>query len=398
MHGRLQGLSPAGTGDRGERLDLVDALRGFALFGILFVNATWFSGTAVLGDADRQSLQTPELDAWVRWATHVFVEAKFYSLFALLFGVCFGLRWRPGDDPTTARRRHHRRMLVLLGIGGLHASLLWFGDIVSLYAVTGLLLPWFARCRPRTLLAWSVGLLLAPVVWSAIRSALSDAGAAVDPEHGPVALLDAFATGSVLEVLAANLAFLRERWILAVDSGRFFKLLGLFVLGLWCVRAGLVGRPEAHRRTLWRTLWIGAAVGLPANLGLASFPADTPEAGPSLLGCARAVASVAAAPSLALAYASALTLAWTGERAGRGVVQGALAAAGRMSFSNYLSQTLVGIALGYGIGLGLWGRCGEAAVAAALPVLFGLQVGLSALWLGRWRRGPVEWLVRRVAP
>lgn len=374
-----------------SRHEPIDALRGVALFGIMFGNATWFSGTAVRSPAARAELGTATADAITRWLVHVFVDGKFYSLFALLFGVGFGLAMHHAP---LASARFRRRMSVLLVLGGLHATLLWFGDIVSLYAVTGSVLPWCWRWSDRALLRGGVTLLLAPIALSLLAFALGGDPAGGDPGHGPAALLPAFATGSYRELLAANWAFVTERWTLAFQSGRFCKLLGLFLLGAWSVRRGIALDPAAHQPFLRRLSATCAAIGIPANIALAWFLANVPERPPSLLGCARAGVYAVAAPTLCFAYASALTLFWCKHAP----LRSAFAIAGRLSFSLYIGHSLLGVAVFYGVGCGLWGRWGEAAVAAALPLVFAVQVALGAIWLRRVGAGPIETLVRRFGP
>ena len=129
------GLAPV---SRAERIELLDVLRGLAIFGILPVNMLFFS--APLGYllappwtslADRAALTI----------THFFFSAKFYSLFSLLFGSGFAIQL----DRARAKESDFisfwvRRMVALLVIGYVHIALLWYGDILHLYAIMGLLL------------------------------------------------------------------------------------------------------------------------------------------------------------------------------------------------------------------------------------------------------------------
>ena len=244
-------LGPRSTADR---VVLIDALRGIALLGILFMNMTWFTGFAVLSGGQRLALGTAGIDAPVDWLIHFLVEGKFWSLYALLLGVGAAvLRDRAearGDDFGGLFRR---RMMVLLLIGLTHAVLVWFGDIVSLYAVVGLALPLFVRCSSRAVLCRAGVLLAAPIVqgvlWLMADRAIQAApGPAAVPGYGPGQLLVFFGSGTYAEAFVANWAFLKERWFLAVYEGRFFKLLGTFLLGYWACRHGIFHEPARHRR------------------------------------------------------------------------------------------------------------------------------------------------------
>ncbi|MHC4991474.1 MAG: DUF418 domain-containing protein, partial [Planctomycetota bacterium] len=170
-----------------DRLVLLDALRGFALLGIMFVNMTWFTGFAVLGPDRRAALGTGRIDAITAWLVHFAVDGKFWSLFALLFGVGFGLLAQRADQRGERfSSQYARRMQALLAIGLIHAIFVWFGDIVSLYAAVALALLLFRRCSERAVLGWAVALLLSPValggIWLAIDLATRVPGAErIDP-------------------------------------------------------------------------------------------------------------------------------------------------------------------------------------------------------------------------
>ncbi len=280
-------------------------------------------------------------------------------------GVGFGLVYRRlGPSGWT------RRMVVLLVLGGLHASLLWFGDILSLYALVGLALPLTRRLTTRGLLVVAAACLLAPLVqhqlWPPTTHAL-----------GPPGSLAAFAEGGVFDIWTANAEFLKMRWVLALEEGRLFKLAGMFVLGVYAERRGVVARPREHRRWLRRVAAVGLAIGLPVEIVRAS----------SLAGSLPEVLGTVGVPALAVAYAAGLTL-WP---------VCVTAPAGRMSLTFYLLQSVLGIGLFYGGGLVGWGRVGPAVIVLLALAQLGLCVALGRWWLRRHDRGPVEQLWRRLA-
>ncbi|MFN5702282.1 MAG: DUF418 domain-containing protein, partial [Gammaproteobacteria bacterium] len=125
-----------------ERIDMLDAIRGFALFGILLMNLEAFNGPILqamtginpsLHGADRLA------DAFI----YIFVQGKFWTLFSLLFGIGFAIMYdsaaRSGGD---FRRIYKRRLWVLMAIGAAHAILIWEGDILVTYALAGFILLW----------------------------------------------------------------------------------------------------------------------------------------------------------------------------------------------------------------------------------------------------------------
>lgn len=369
-----------------RRLAPLDALRGFALIGIVLGNVMWFSGYAVSGAGARAASGDlgVAIDAAVAFVIHLLVDGKFYGLFSLLFGASFSEMLRHTDAPARrVRRLVARRLSGLWAIGIAHATLVWFGDILSLYAVAAVPLLAVRRWSPRRLVLLACGCLAAPVGMSLALWAVAAAGGAAgsDPGHGPSAFLPAFASGGYLDVLPANAAFLAERWVLAIRSGRLVRLLGMFVLGMLLVRS----RPTPSRRSRTLLLVVAGA----SNLGLALL-ADVPMRPPSALGVVRDAVYAVAVPSGALAYAVVL---WPRLARG-GRLAAALGSAGRLSLTHYLTQSLTMMAIFYGCGLGWWGHVGASGAAAIAIVLVTAQIALSGPWLRRCGAGPGERLLR----
>ncbi|MCZ6816860.1 MAG: DUF418 domain-containing protein, partial [Planctomycetota bacterium] len=375
-----------------ERIALLDGLRGFALLGILFVNMTWFTGFAVLSSEQRIALGTSGVDAVVYWLIHCLIDGKFWSLFALLFGAGAAVQMARSEARSKARGGRFRpfylrRLTVLLVVGLAHGVLVWFGDIVGIYAVVGFAMLFFVRCSDRAVLAWAAVCMAAPIVQGGIwlvayQSAGATAVPAIDPGHGPAELLGSFGGGGYWEAFAANWAFLKERWFLAVYEGRFFKLLGMFLIGHWAVRRGLFTEIEQNRRFLIRVVGWGLLIGVPANIVAAGLAEGVPLRPPSLSGWLVGTVRTVGVPALCLAYAAGLSLLFH-FRPVAGRAFSLFSFAGRMSLTNYVVQSLVGVGLFYGYGLGYWGRIGAAWSIVLVAVIFGVQIVLSALWLRR---------------
>lgn len=361
------------------RIRQLDALRGFALLGIVLGNVQWFSGYAVDPSASKDLFG---LDAAVTFALHVGVDGKFYALFSLLFGASFSLmlqreRERGRDAGTAARRR----LLALFVVGIVHATLVWFGDILSLYAVAAIPLAALLQRSDRALLGSAVALLMSPALISGALLLWANPSPTSALIYGPIEQLPAFGAADVGGLLSANAAFLGQRWVLALASGRVPRLLGLFLLGALLTRRRPVLHPFA-----WGTLLILA---ITSNLALASLSA-IPPLPPSPLGLLRDTIACVALPTGALAYASIL---WR-PLGRRGVLSDALTHAGRLSATHYLSQSIVLALVFYGVGFGAWGVLG-----ATRSVLVGAGLGLTQLtlsrsWRSRWGSGPGELALR----
>ncbi|MDQ3482979.1 MAG: DUF418 domain-containing protein [Pseudomonadota bacterium] len=377
-----------------ERIAFLDALRGFALLGIFLANIQVFSGWIFMPEEGQIALAGAEETMWQHRLHKIFIDGKFYTLFSLLFGAGFALQLerltRRGADGLTIYRR---RVLILLGIGLVHSWLIWDGDILTLYALMGLILPAFYRLSDRALLAWSAVLIFAvPFAGVAIVQALG-----VSPDAGLLALSDrvAIALGATdpkdavgwlrREDFAGWLSWVVSgpifAWGLKVASWRIPKVLGIMVLGIWLGRRLAAGTLLDDRRLLWRVFWAGLLVGVPASIAYGFQPGNLQSDWRSLIGTV----------PLALAYACAFALAWPHAQRWLGI----FAAPGRMALTNYLAQSVICIAVFYGIGLGQVGRWPPASIYAFALGLFAAQLLFSRWWLSHHGQGPMEALWRR---
>lgn len=375
-----------------DRIEALDVLRGVAVGGILFANVLIFFGL----EFGFRNKPPTSIDRWLESAEHVLVLGKFYSIFSLLFGIGFGLQLARRGAAATDRFR--RRLRVLMVIGLLHAVFVWAGDILLLYALLGLAMPWFAGRSDRSLLRWTAGLLathtvlyaLAAVVWGSVASGQPPAGDEIPA--GILALMSAVGTGGFADAFVGNLVLLAGRWADLFATMRFPKILGMFVLGLWLVRRGMATNPAAHRPILERWRLIGLTGGLAANIlatwANARWPYFPPTAG-GLIGVA---AQAIGFPLLAIGYATTVALATSsGSR-----VLSWFAPVGRMALSNYLMHSIVCVMLSYGFGFGLWGRVTASQAFAIAVVIVAIQIPLSRWWLAHYRYGPMEWVWRRL--
>jgi uncharacterized protein len=381
-----------------ERIQALDVLRGLAVAGILFANVLVFFGLFVMPPARAAALPSVAADNVALFLDKVFVDGKFYSVFSLLFGIGFGVQLARGGD--AALPRFKRRLRILLGIGAVHAFLIWAGDILMLYALLGFTMPWFARKSNRDLLRWVVILLAVPTVlyvialgaWTLLGSGAAQSPGDTAPPAGILAYFAAIGSGGVKDALIGNLVFLGARWADLLITVRFPKVLGMFVLGLWTVRTGLALSPADHRATLARWSMLGWGIGLPANLIAAWSLHNWPYLLPSFGGLLGVVMQAVGVPMLAIGYAATIGLLVVD---GRRFIT-VLGPVGRMALTNYLMHSIICVVLSYGFGLGLWWRIGASRAMAIAAAILVLQIPLSAWWLSRFRFGPAEWVWRRL--
>lgn len=332
---------------------------------------------------------------------------KFVSSFAILFGVGAALlaakAWQRG---WSAHRLLARRYALLAVFGLAHMVLLFPGDILFVYALTGFVLLPFLRVRPRSALWWSGGILAgltAVLAGVAVLAAVAGdpmGGGSEDAFSGALsgfvdqqrqATIAAYTEGGLGEVLSA-----RSFEALVIQTGQLVSLpwlLALFLLGFAMARTGVATDPGSFRPLLRRLAALGLGVGLPANLVLGVVgPVGTAtgtagEATSTWVELAAVPAQLLAAPLLAVGYLAALSLL-----ALRWGTWRPLAAVGQMALTAYLLQSLVATVVFVG-----WGTYDAWTATSALAVVvatWALLLVVCPLWLGRYRFGPVEWVWR----
>ncbi len=371
---------------------LIDALRGFALAGVLLVNLIWLSGYELLAPMARALLPTADFDQIALRFIDLFVSIKFITLFSLLFGLGFAMQLQRADDQGGGGLvRYARRLLVLLAIGAIHSYFIWWGDILLTYALVGLLMLPFARLPNLALVAAGLVIaLLPPVIGPWLRPVLPEMPA---QEVVYAAAYAAFATDSWSQTLSANIAL--ANWGRVANWALVCMVLSRFLLGMWAGRIGILQRPQAHRGLLIQLCIWGWVLGI-AGWILSATQAPLRAAIPALdiepVKFAIRILLRVGPLALGIAYAATFALVYlrsTGERLLRH-----FAPVGRMALTHYLTQSLLGIAIFYGIGLGIGPAFGIIGVIVAWALIFSAQMVLSPLWLKHFRFGPVEWLWR----
>lgn len=373
------------------RLDPVDALRGFALLGILAVNIGVFADPYYASPVSNPAYPDG-LDHLIRWLLSSLFEAKFYLLFSFLFGYSFTLQMASAErSGAPFVPRMLRRQLALLAIGLVHGVLLFQGDILSLYAVLGLALLTLRRCPTR----WAVGLAMLLITGSALLFVLFgltllEAGFYTGAADGEPQLKDIALSGSALETLAYNASHWLQSaaalWLLQGPS-----TLAMFLLGYVAGRKQCLVAPYAFASRLPRLLALTLPPGLGGALLYGYWAAYTPGGGLEVIGYG---ISQLTAPLLSASYAM-LLLKFFDSPLGQRLCR-RLAPLGRLSLSNYLLQSLILSLLFTGYGLGLVNHLPPLWVALLVIPIYLLQMQLSARWLRRHPYGPCEWLLRAV--
>ncbi|TAA20156.1 DUF418 domain-containing protein [Pseudoxanthomonas winnipegensis] len=370
----------------GRRVAVIDVLRGVALFGVLSVNLIIEFRVSVFQQFLQPTMAGSRLDRLVDAVVSIGMELKAFALFSLLFGVGLAIQFERLASKPQRLSLLVRRLLVLLGFGILHLCLIWNGDILTEYALIGLLALPFLYLPSGALIVFCAAALL---LYAAMPSWLPDSFFGPDEaglrQYIRVAT-SVYATGTWSEVVRFNIAEIPRLVPLHVLVAP--RTFALFLLGVLVWRTGLLRDPERHRRLL-----IGiAVVGLVLGLGMSLL--TLPGRGSSLRVLAPLVSALTtlAPVVLAIGYGATCVALYTFTRLNR--LLGLLGPLGRMAFSNYLAQSLVFGWIFFGYGLGLFGRLGASQAMLLGIAVYIAQVLISHWWLKRFRFGPMEWLWR----
>ena len=391
--------SPAPIDPR-RRIEAIDMVRGFALFGVLLVNMFNFGTDPLVWNEPIDEI------AWS--VKRFFFETKSWRLFSFLFGFGFALQLiRAEERGSKFAPVYIRRLIILFVIGAAHA-LIYHGDILMLYAELGLLLVLFRKVPPKLLLILSVCLLAVFPIGRAATSLLEPTQTTLTTDYS-VRLEEAtarieerrrthvYAVGSMREVMAVN-AHLANPFSIPLDPESSLAIFAMFLLGLYVGRRRIFHDIPKHMQLIRRVFWWGLPIGLVcmgaerilnATTGYEVF--DEQQA-TMLLQLFGDVLFAYGSTLLALGYAAGITLLAQHHRGRR--LLAPLGATGRLALTVYLSGSIMtGMLLyGYAFGNAFW--LGPAAVTGYAVLFFAIQIVFCVWWANRFRFGPMEWLWR----
>jgi uncharacterized protein len=386
--------------DPRQRIEAVDMVRGFALFGVLLVNMFNFGAYSIIWNDPGDEIAFSVM--------RFFFETKSWRLFAFLFGFGFALQMiRAEQHSSKFAPVYLRRLLILFVIGAGHA-MIYRGDILMLYAELGLLLVLFKNVRPRLLLLLSVCLLAVFPLGRLATSFQEPAQSAV--VFNNTALREAetaeveedrrthvYAVGSVREVVADN-ARLKNPFARLLGPESSLPVFAMFLLGLYAGRRRIFHDIPAHMPLIRRMFWWGLSIGLVcmtaerilnATLGYAVFREQQATIVPQFFGD---IIFVYGSTLLALGYAAGITL--LAQRAFGKQLLSPFGAAGRIALTIYISGSLMFGMLFYGFAFGQAFYLGPAAVMGYAVLFFAILILFAVWWTNRFRFGPMEWLWR----
>ena len=375
-----------------QRHVILDALRGLALMGIALANFPEFALWTFLSSEQQAAMPNAYIDEIVRFLQYLVVDGKFYSIFSILFGIGFSLIME-----RHGLRLFVRRMLILVIIGFLHLMFIWSGDILLLYAVGGLLLTLMIGLSEKSLFILALSLIMIPVGLDALiefggfdfpepfYQAWWNKAEALGINEANFAswLRDANSYGQMFAFLIQG-AY--ERLWEFVEGHRLPKVVGLFILGYLASKHRLYARLQDL--PLRKALYWSVSIGLPTSLLYAWSATSGHPWGLTVHSLLYAVSVI----PLAIVFIIGICLLYL--QSPKSVVFRWLAAPGRMALSCYISHSLIGVLLFYGLGFGLGTSLGLVYIELIALVVFFIQIIVCRIWLNYFRFGPLEWLWR----
>ena len=383
-----------------QRDELIDALRGLALFGILVVNIqsfVWGLSGPSLGVLDESSSAA---DVATLFLTALLFEYKFYPIFCFCFGYGFAIQTRRwiahGAD---VRARFARRMNFMLFMGVVHGVFIWFGDILARYAIAGYILRRHIRKGPRALLRVTKFWLGVVVVTGAALAILVGTGT-VDPAESAtqseIARMDSghiFSTYTESGYIDATIQRVKDFLLVASTYVLVLPQVMLFFLfGALAAQLSLLRFPARYRLFWWRVFWLGLAVGLPINIAYAALHVSI-AADPWMPTSVWQVLLSTFAPVMALAYVAAAALLHSSV-CGKALIA-LLAPAGRVALTLYIGESVSMMLLLNGFGFGLGATFAQFELFVTAVAVFALLLAAAHLMRRLDIPAPLEGIWRR---
>ncbi len=349
----------------GERISIMDSLRGIAILGIFIANLG--SGFSFYdASLNNSGPYFHPLDKTFQFWQHVFIEGKFYSIFSLLFGWGMAIQLKRSEVKGLTPVKFMRRRLTFMFLLGLaHLLLLWTGDIVAFYALVGFVFLWIRKWSDRKLFITAILLLCLPVLVYFLRMKWNVLAAPAGIMYMTGEKIDSVLTGSksfdefLINLKTGNYFFQLKSLVAGVFyrfgdllfQSRALKVLGMFILGYLLGRNDRYKQLVANKKLLWMIAGVGLLIGLPANYQLAKLMETGLYYRLKIEGFYQSIAYALGVAPLALAYVSLFFL-FAQTVIGKKITA-VLQPVGKMAFTNYITHSIIGTLVFYGAGFGL---------------------------------------------
>jgi uncharacterized protein len=378
------------------RIDAVDALRGFALAGIVFAHMIeqYIGGPRPVDWAVESNI----FDQIVFGFNLIFVMGKFFSIFSILFGMSFAIMMGNAAAKGHSFSGRFIWRLTILGVIGFVHSLFYRGDILTIYVAIGLFLPLFYNMSSKTL--WFIIGLLCLGSGRYLFFLLTGSPTILSYDYAPespvvAAYVEILQNGSLIEVAKENFynGFATKLDFQFAIFGRGYLTLAYFLVGMWLVRSGIMRNLEANKPLIRKVMWWSLVLTLVflAMVILALFSIPDLMAFKNWISVFALTTYDLFNTALTAFLMSGFLLLFLRRPTGW---LASLAPYGRMALTNYLLQTLIGTFILYGWGLGYLGHLHDWQMFLLSFLIIFFQIRLSIWWLSHYHFGPMEWLWR----
>lgn len=368
-----------------SRINEIDAIRAIALFGILMMNIMSFAGSYI-DISDGASIYSGVWNERALWFINSFVTSSFFTMFSFLFGLSFYLFISRAEQKVDKPNKLFvRRLVVLLIIGVLHGVFIWYGDILTLYAITGFWLILFVRVKPVVnlivpIVIFTVGTLLV------LGLAVLMRGFEVEEDNAGLFnfnLTDIMHNGNYMDLVGANgVLFL---WGLAGIFVIMPIVLAMFLLGLYVGQRNLHNTFKSHIKKIFIFGIIALAIGIPMKLCTGhALTYSTDFVSDTLSGLSYTIGG----PLVALGYMAIFIVILHKLPA----LVRFLQPAGQMALTNYLMQSIFMVSF-FKV-TNLYDQMDAVYFVPFSLAFFIIQVLFSHVWMKYFKFGPFEWIWR----
>lgn len=374
-----------------NRIQIVDAIRGFALFGILLIHSI---EQFDLANYPESSGVLATLDVNIREIVFFIFAGKAYSIFSIMFGFSFYIQMKNSEDKgIDFSKKFIWRLVILFAIGYIY-SLFYYGEVLTVFALLGLILVPLNKLSNKWLIfIMALFIIQIPTVYHLVSSFINPDYSYNKSWHHFKDVSTTFMNGSFLEVIEFNsVKGHLAKWQFMLNTGRYLQMIGLFVIGLLLGRVKYFEKITSYKKvtskvTVISVLIIGCLYAVPFILERNAF-----------LETQNRLITMLSKSYLDFFFTIFLITAFIHFYS---FIQGKfkieiLSYYGKMSLTNYVAQAIFGTIFFYGYGFGMYKYFGATYCFLYGLIFFVIQVKLCKIWLSYFYYGPLEWLWRAI--
>jgi uncharacterized protein len=369
-----------------QRIVLVDIIRGFALIGVLFANFNGYVEQMLPGDI-LSSLSTPA-DKFIMSLNSIFIEWKFMTLFSVLFGYGFGLILQSLDKKGINPAGFFIRRMSWLFIFGIVHCLFWWGDVLNLYAMSGVLLLFLRKLSNKNIFILSlVFMFIVPVVFSYLTQNLPETYTDADLRYS----YEIYKSGNLAELFMMNMAAYYKMYVASYSNlGDIIETLGRFLMGYFLLRINVLDSIDLKSKQIKKIMLITFPVMIAYFVFRWLRLSDIIHYSPLFLSPLIKVGIF----STTTFYVSLLVLAYINNSQNKFFTF--FQSLGTMTLTNYLMVSAILVIILYGIGFGYIGKIPVHIIWLLAFFWLVFEIIFSRIWLNKFRYGPMEWIWRQL--